>query len=328
MDVIIEFKKSLKIYFDDIQEGIWFKSLHPYLSEASLEAITGATIRNTKLQGVLKYDRPDIILTFDGNPILVLERTIEVPSGHNVGQRFARLAAAAEARVPLVYFGPYVARKHGGATEGPRYMNLRLFKALDIMQDINNSAITTINWPVDSKSEILQDPSKDNRVREYLKMFFEFFIKLGPKDVHKAIIESKFQAQQLLERKEFIKNKVTKPEQYDNPPDSVTISDTKTFFKSTGIDTPSFPYDQIVLYHVGMTYVRSDPYTGMALLYRYLYIAKSQGKTCLILRFPNITKEMWNVVAYSGKERKDVRIYKTVADGILFKDDFVVRGKL
>ena len=48
------------------------------------------------MQDVLSYDRPDIILVDGDTPILVVEETVEVPSGHNVGQRFARIAAAAQ----------------------------------------------------------------------------------------------------------------------------------------------------------------------------------------------------------------------------------------
>jgi len=78
------------IYADDLQEGDWFKALHPRLANAVEEEITGAVGRNPKLERVLLYDRPDIVLA-DGTetPVLVVERTIEVPRGHNVGQRFA-----------------------------------------------------------------------------------------------------------------------------------------------------------------------------------------------------------------------------------------------
>ena len=109
-----------EIYYDDLQEGMWFKSLNPSFGEAVLHPITGASSVNPALAPVLQYDRPDIVLTDSGKPILVIERTVEVPSGHNVGQRFARLAAAAQAKIPLVYFGPYAAYKHGGETQGPR----------------------------------------------------------------------------------------------------------------------------------------------------------------------------------------------------------------
>nr|ABC75876.1 R2.BtsI [Parageobacillus thermoglucosidasius] len=326
---IEQLMKSLTIYFDDIQEGLWFKNLHPLLESASLEAITGSLKRNPNLADVLKYDRPDIILTLNQTPILVIERTIEVPSGHNVGQRYGRLAAASEAGVPLVYFGPYAARKHGGATEGPRYMNLRLFYALDVMQKVNGSAITTINWPVDQNFEILQDPSKDKRMKEYLEMFFDNLLKYGIAGINLAIRNSSFQAEQLAEREKFVETMITNPEQYDVPPDSVQILNAERFFNELGIsENKRIICDEVVLYQVGMTYVRSDPYTGMALLYKYLYILGSERNRCLILKFPNITTDMWKKVAFGSRERKDVRIYRSVSDGILFADGYLSKEEL
>ena len=96
---------SLKIYYDSIQEGHWFKKLHPKLDSAELHPFPSKGKGDVRLAKVLAYDRPDIVLTDHDEPILVVERTVEVPSGHNVGQRFARLAAAAQMRVPCVYFG-------------------------------------------------------------------------------------------------------------------------------------------------------------------------------------------------------------------------------
>ena len=121
------------IFCDSIQEGMWFKNLDPHLAQAELVMIPNRVEdqRRYGIDSVLIYDRPDIILKEDNEIIFVLERTIEVPSGHNVGQRFGRLVAAARARIPVVYFGPYAAYKHGGKTAGPRYMNLRLFYALE-----------------------------------------------------------------------------------------------------------------------------------------------------------------------------------------------------
>src|SRR4051812_41904760 len=106
---------AFTVLYDEPQEADWFKGLHGSLEDAVEVPITEAKAWPA-VAGVLAYDRPDIVLLCDGRPILVVEETVEVPSGHNVGQRFARLAAASEHRVPCLYFGPYVARKHGGIT--------------------------------------------------------------------------------------------------------------------------------------------------------------------------------------------------------------------
>ena len=123
---------SYGVFCDSLQEGMWFKNLHPDFANASLMVIPGSQREQKKygIDRVLQYDRPDIVLKDNNRVIFVLERTVEVPSGHNVGQRFGRLVASAKERIPVVYFGPYMAYKHGGDTAGPRYMNLRLFYSL------------------------------------------------------------------------------------------------------------------------------------------------------------------------------------------------------
>jgi hypothetical protein len=306
------------IYADELHEGDWFRELHPGLADAREEEITGAVKRNPCLERVLLYDRPDIVLTDERDePVLVIERTIEVPSGHNVGQRFARLAAAAEAGVPVVYFGPYAARKHGGITAGPRYMNLRLFAALDRVAEVNRSAVTCINWPVDSNFEIIRLPSKDDRIREYLALFFSAHDDRGRANVSETIRTSEFEATQLEERERF-SSTLRRASDYDGPPKSVQIASGREIASSIGAPHLA-DFDQVVIYNVGMRKIRSDPYTGMAMLYRYLYVLGVDTKRALILHFPQITTDKWRSAALSGR-RKDIRLFRIAADGILFRD--------
>jgi hypothetical protein len=306
------------IYADELHEGDWFRELHPRLSNAREEEITGAVKRNPRLQRVLLYDRPDIVLTDDRDePVLVVERTIEVPSGHNVGQRFARLAAAAEARVPVVYFGPYVARKHGGITAGPRYMNLRLFAALDHVATVNKSAVTCINWPVDANCEVIRLPLKDERLREYLDLFFAAFDDRKRADVNATISASPFEVEQRLERESFTST-LRRASDYDSPPQSVQIELGLTV-ASRLAQSQLADFTEVVVYNVGMRKIRSDPYTGMAMLYRYLYVLGVNANRALVLDFPHVTVDMWRTAAISGK-RKDVRLFRIAADGIVFSD--------
>lgn len=318
---------NFTIFCDDLQEGIWFQNLHSNFSSSSLSIIPSkqSEINQHALGNTLKYDRPDIILQDNGNTIFVLERTIEVPSGHNVGQRYGRLLAAAESRIPVVYFGPYAAYKHGGNTAGPRYMNLRLFYSLLKVSEKFNTAITTINWPVDTKYEVLKNPNKDLRIIEYLNLFFAYYDNNGFTGLTEFIKNSDFQKQQIIEQNRFIEKEVRSPEKYDTPPNSVQILPLATFKQTYGV-TATFPssIDKIVLYHVGMTYIRSDPYTGMAALYRHLYTDKSSS-TLLILNFAEITSELW----YQQRpESKTYRMFKEFADAILFQDCFIWQSDL
>ncbi len=311
------------IYCDDYQEGMWFKQLNPHLFDAILSVIPSRSmeIRACGLDDVLKYDRPDIILQDDGESILVLERTSEVPSGHNVGQRYGRLLAAAEERIPVVYFGPYMAYKHGGNTAGPRYMNLRLFYSLKNVSERFDTAITTINWPVDQECEVLKTPAKDVRVKEYLELFFSYYDAYGTAGLTEYIKESSFQNEQYQEQEWFANHMIQSPEQYDYPPESVEILSQDEFRRKSGIVVDSLN-QEIVVYDVGMTYIRSDPYAGMAALYKHLYC---QNGALLILHFWQIRKEEWYQQRTTSKT---YRMFKQFADAIWFQDDFVCHDDL
>ena len=78
------------VLYDDLQEARWFRNLNRDLLDSREVPITDAQSWPST-RGVLAYDRPDIVLLDGNNPILVIEETVEVPSGHNVGQRFAGL---------------------------------------------------------------------------------------------------------------------------------------------------------------------------------------------------------------------------------------------
>ena len=166
---------NLIIYYDAYQEGKWFQGLHEDLRDCELKPFPTGGDGPPLLVKALSIDRPDIILMDGEKPVLMVERTEEVPSGHNVGQRYGRLAAAAQMRLPSVYFFPYAAYKHGGKTQGPRYANLRLFCALQRMATVEKTAITTINWPVDKDYEVIKSPVKDSRIKKYLELFLDLY---------------------------------------------------------------------------------------------------------------------------------------------------------
>ncbi len=241
------------ILYDEPQEADWFRELHPDFADAKEVAITAAK-KWPSVQRVLAYDRPDIVLLDGDVPILVLEETVEVPSGHNVGQRFARIAAAAEAGVPCIYFGPYVARKHGGVTAGPRYMNVRLFHALDAMERVTHSAITTINWPVDLEHEVRRDLAKDADVREYVETFLRLYESSNDlPSVNAALIASQVHHRMIMERNRFVQTSIRNPSQYDGPPESVQFITPDEFFRRFRHSANEVGnVNEIVLYNIGM----------------------------------------------------------------------------
>jgi hypothetical protein len=95
---------TLEIFCDDTHEGSWFKSLCTSLSDVPLNPIRSRGQNPLYIEKLLRYDRPDIILVQDEVPKLILEKTREVPTGHNVGQRFGRLVNAAEEGAMVIFF--------------------------------------------------------------------------------------------------------------------------------------------------------------------------------------------------------------------------------
>ena len=209
---------NFTVLYDALQEAEWFCNLHPALADARLVPISDAPDLPAG-SDVLSYDRPDIVLLDGENPILVVEETTEVPSGHNVGQRFARVVAAAEVGVPVLYFGPYVAMKHGGETAGPRYVNARLFQALEAVQRMTGTTVTAINWPVNENSEVLRGPAKDSDVREYIKTFLEVYDRVQELNIVNEVLgQTEIHLRMLRERETFTATSIRNPEQYNSPP--------------------------------------------------------------------------------------------------------------
>ena len=318
---------NFTILFDEPQEAYWFRNLHSSFKNADEQSIQYAS-QHESVRAVLEYDRPDIVLLDRGSPILSVEETIEVPSGHNVGQRFARIAAAAEAGVPFLYFCPYVAKKHGGLTAGPRFMNARLFKALDVMERVTGTAVTTINWRVDERFEVRRDPEKDSEVREYMNTFLTVYKNtFSLSELNYGLLNSEFHTRMINDRESFVQNSIRKPEQYEMPPDSVRILTRTQLMNEHQIElsiTDTVDFEEAVIYRIGSRYIRSDPYTGMAMLYRYLYVVEYPARI-LILWFPHINIREWRKVA-EKEQRKDVRLFRKVADAVLFRKDLVFSG--
>lgn len=316
---------SYEVFCDSLQEGMWFKNLHPDFANASLMVIPGSQREQKKygIDRVLQYDRPDIVLKDNNRVIFVLERTVEVPSGHNVGQRFGRLVAAAKERIPVVYFGPYMAYKHGGDTAGPRYMNLRLFYSLQNVSEFYNTAITTINWPVDSHCEVLKTPVKDIRLKDYMDLFLGYYNSYGMNGLTEYIKNSSFQQQQYTEQQTFAQDQIRDPDQYDYPPDSVEIMPIRQF-ESVYCQVPNLSrrISDVLVYHVGMNNIRSDPYTGMAALYHFLY---GRDNLIQVLHFPNIYYCEW---CNLRQTTKTYRMYKEFCHAILFSDGLILQNDL
>ena len=191
----------------------------------------------------------------------------------------------------------------------------------------SSASLTTIRWPVDAEYEVMQTPEKDARVRVYLDLFFGLLA--DGADMQSGLMFSEFEADQESERRKFILDEVRDADQYHGPPDSVLIGDWARQPELGNAGPPNLqPGEDVVLYKIGMNKIRSDPYTGMAMLYAYLYsggMIPRQRK--LLLWMPNVPYKRWADVAKRTPNAKHIRLYRVVADGVLFADQYLPAGE-
>ena len=137
------------------------------------------------------------------------------------------------------------------------------------------------------------------------------------------IKNSAFQAEQYREQEAFARKEIRNPGQYNYPPESLEIISVSSFCNRYGLNL-QLPrsIQSVVLYHIGMTYIRSDPYVGMAALYKTLYGDESN---IVVLEFANIDSSSW---FEQQRTSKTYRMYKTFCDAILFRDEFIWQEKL
>ena len=314
--------KNFTIYSDNLIEADWFQNLSPKLQNAKNELIKERNKNIPIINELVDYDRPDIIL-LDQNkkPLLVLEKTAEVPTGHNVGQRIARLVKAIEKGIPTILFFPFDARKHG-VHSGICNMNARLLLAFKRMWEIHNTPIFAINWKSDSNGELINDGSEDDELKNILKNLIENNFSL------KSKIYKKFKD---LNYKEYQKRISIRPA-YAKPPKSAEIIKTKEFLESLDFEIEEdkknilLKNEESLIYKIIMTEEnckRQDPYTGTQFMYDYLYCRigkkKFEKNRNLFLYFPKIRKNLWKVKNPNNPETKSCNWY-LIANTLIFKD--------
>lgn len=313
----------MKIYSDNLIEYDWFKNLNNNFKDLDFEIIKSRGKNPHIIEQVIKYDRPDIILADENKIFLLVEKTREVPTGHNVGQRMARLIRAVELGIPTIYFCPFKAKKHGKYSS-ICYMNARLFKCFYKIWDIHKSAIHLLNWRCDYDGELINDGSEDKEIKEIINLYV-----LNNYKVEENILKS-IKENLLTEYNKSLESF----KQYGKPPPSISINKTSSIIKNIGnIDalekTKLLKNLESVLYKIEIkeskSAKRQDPYTGMQFIYDYLYCRKgvsSEDKyRNLILHFPQISKNFWLSINSNNYMSKSSNWYLT-ANGMLFKDGY------
>ena len=315
---------QLDIYYDSLTEASWFASLNPEFnfSDNNYHVIERRGNNPAIIDEITSYDKPDIIVLRNNKPLLVIEMTQEVPTGHNVGQRFARLVRAIEMHVPTIYYFPFDAMKHGDNANICN-LNIRLLKAAEVMLEIHDTPLLCVNWITDDNGEIITDGSENDRIKEILASYVSSgYNKCCPEFVNE--INNM--------KREYIK-RLNNRSSYAKLPPSVTVEKTSDIVKQFDIDDAeqSF-YDrtQIYVYKMAMTpekCKRQDPYTGTTFIYDYLVCRTgddvSQKKCNLALWFPKITKDTWFRKNPNDTTTKSCNWYLT-ANILLFKDGYYI----
>jgi hypothetical protein len=308
---------SLRIFYDSLQEANWFQRLSPKLNSAAKVKLGERGANPPEIESLLRYDRPDIVVSVDGKPKLVIEKTSEVPTGHNVTQRFGRLANAVEEDIMIVYMLPFKARKHGKYASNC-FISARLFMALRRMQEIHGVPCLAVEWPSDQRLELIRDGSEDSEMRalvdELISGHFEY-------DGLKSV--ARIQEEMESARTERAR---AEPETAE-PPRSVEIVETSSIVSElnrlAGASHDELPGGfesrrRTLVYTMEMTPEkcrREDPYTGTQFLYDYIWCRNGkmpQNKhTNLVLSVPKVSRARWLEANPNDPFRKSALWYAT-----------------
>lgn len=315
------------IYYDSMTEASWFASLNPAFSleKNNYHMIQKRGNNPEIIESITSYDKADIILLKGNKPLLVIEITSEVPTGHNVGQRFARLVRGVELGIPTIYYFPFDAKKHGEYSSMCN-LNARLLKAAENMYKIHNTPLLCVNWLTDSDGELITDGTENLRMKSLMNSYVS-------SNFDKNCEE--FKKQQAIMAAEYEKRVRAFPK-YLELPDSVSKMRTSDFIRVYGIkNVPNTfiarPYTYV--YKMVMTpdkCKRQDPYTGTTFIYDYLVcrngIKVSDKYNNLVLHFPRIQKNVWNAKNPNDPNTKSCNWYLT-ANMLLFTDGYdLIRG--
>ncbi len=307
-----------KIVHDAIQEADWFQTLAEQLSGAEISRLDD-DVPDAVLE-IASYDRPDIILLQDDNPVLVVEKTGHVPTGKNPMQRVARLVKAAEMGVPGVFFVPYAAKKHGKHSSKTN-LNYRAIQALRNIEEINNTPMLIPPWPSDEDYELIHDGSEDELIGEFVRQFLNNNCQTDVPAADRIRERSQEEAERIL----------SEYPPYKKPPKSVEIKSTdQTLSQYDGLTTDGTfqsTRDETVICNFGFQTRRTDPYIGSQFAYDYLYCRT--GPTIhdryrnLVLEIPKIDRKTW-FEYHPYKPGNKTALWYACADAIILSDDVLI----
>jgi len=303
---------ALEIWGDSRVESEWFRDLEPRLARCRIYSIGDRTTNPDHIEQLILYDRPDIILCCDGVPVLVLEKTREVPTGHNIGQRLGRVVRAVECNTPALTLLPFRARKHGLHTSICE-INVRVLRMAIRMGALHETPCLFIPWPVDTHGELIGDGSEAPDLRGLVKHSLDHGLELSAAPVVSTIEHMEDHARSIEAGRAS----------YGRPPRSVEVRTVQRAVGRAG-------HRMVCTYTIEMTPAacrREDPYTGMQFLYDYLYCRDgtdvANKHTALVLNFPRLTQSQFVSANPNVPLRKSSLWYAT-ANELWFTDGKIV----
>ncbi len=317
-------RQGFDVYYDSLTEALWFSSLNPAfdIDKNNYHIIEHRGNNTALVDDITKYDKPDIILIKENKPLLVIEITQEVPTGHNVGQRFARLVRSIEMGIPTIYFFPFDAKKHGQYANMCN-LNIRLIQAAMNILKIHNTPLLCMNWVTDDSGEIITDGTENDEIIALLKSYVDSGFDKNCEGIQNYL---KYMQQ------EYKRRLRARPSYADLPP-SVEAYTTKAFIRQYNVSGLSYEFcnrDKTYVYIMKMTpekCKRQDPYTGTQFIYDYLVCRSGPSvedkKNNLVLYFPKLTVNTWNQKNPNDLTTKSCNWYLT-ANMLLFKDGYLL----
>ncbi|MGB9866746.1 MAG: hypothetical protein ACPLPR_02405 [Bacillota bacterium] len=244
------------------------------------------------IKKILYLDAPDVILEQDGEPVLAIELSREAGTGHNVFQRFARIAASAENGVPVVYIYPEAVWISREASSRWDPINPLIFRAMERLMHIFSVPALLYYYPSHYRfgqppttpRGLVDDPSfpglPDSADPE-MKEFFAFVNEL----VETCSKGGPHLARTLLQRSRLVINRMSwMQDEYHrkggnsrswSPLSACQELPTRVveeyLAQFAGVHTVSLPGKraQTIVYQVGGD-IRADPYTGSLAAVDYL----------------------------------------------------------
>lgn len=118
------------------------------------------------LREIVLNDRFDFVVCVDDKPIVCVEITEHGYTGDNPLQRFARIARAAELRIPAFYVAPFKRTRLdemlvSDKQTSMRHISFRMFQGMLKLQDMYHVPNFAIDWPTNSRGQPVSITSAD-----------------------------------------------------------------------------------------------------------------------------------------------------------------------